>query len=136
MIDRCNFEDRGLFSYHFYNVLPYIFFSIYHFLPVQTIDLIHYTKYIGYRTIQALARNDEIDTVYVRFADENEDRMYDCAKPTDMNTLKGIIAFPHPLIIGWRVHHHHREENNLAAAKEFQEHDDDYFEEDDDDDMY
>ena len=119
-------------SYVFLLQLHFYFTTLY-LVSVQTIDMIRYTKYIGYRTIVALAKDNEIDTVYVRFADENEDRMYDCAKPTDMNILKEIIAFRHPLIIGWRVHHHHREEKNLAAAKAFDENDDtSSFGEDDD----
>ena len=56
-----------------------------------TIYFINYTTLVGYETIKALAAENEIDTVYVRFADEDDDRMYDCMKPTHMHTLKKIF---------------------------------------------
>ena len=53
----------------------------------------------------------------MRFADEDDDRMYDCMKPTHMHTLKKIISGRDPGVVGWRLHHHHREEKDLAYAK-------------------
>lgn len=82
------------------------------------IDLVHYTKLVGFRTIHALAEDNEIDTVYVRFANENEDRMFDCTEPTQMLHLRDIIASRSPLVVGWRLHHNHRDDQNEKAAKE------------------
>ena len=79
--------------------------------------MINYTTLVGYKTIKALAAKNEIDSVYVRFADEDEDRMYDCMKPTHMHTLKKNISGHDPGVIGWRLHHHHREEKDLAYSK-------------------
>ena len=82
-----------------------------------TIYFINYTTLVGYETIKALAAENEIDTVYVRFADEDDDRIYDCMKPTHMHTLKKIISGRDPGVIGWRLHYHHREEKDLAYSK-------------------
>ena len=48
------------------------------------IDLVDYTKLVGFRTIKGLVEDNKIDSVYVRFANENEDRMFDCNKPIHM----------------------------------------------------
>ena len=83
--------------------------------PVM-IDLVDYAKLVGFQTILNLAEENLIDTVYVRFAYENKDRMFDCMKPTDMLNLKDIIAERSPRVIGWRLHHHRWEDKNLALA--------------------
>ena len=101
----------------FYQPLTYIFCLT----PVPLIDMVDYTKLVGFKTIQGLADDNEIDTVYVRFADENEDRMLDCAKPTNMNTLRDIITSRDPIVVGWRLHHHHREEKNEKVARSLME---------------
>lgn len=80
------------------------------------IDLVNYNKLVGFRTINALAIENKIDTVYVRYAYETEDRYFDCNKPSHMLELKYIIGIRDPKVVGWRLHHHHREENCLAAA--------------------
>lgn len=85
------------------------------------LDLVDYTKVVSYSTIKSLAARNEIDTVYVRFADEDNDRLYDCMKPTDMKHLHDIIKSFDSCVIGWRLHHHHREERNLAIAKSIME---------------
>lgn len=85
------------------------------------IDLVDYTKLVGFRTIKGLAEDNEIDSVYVRFANENEDRMFDCNKPTHMLDLRDIIASCSPLVIGWRLQHHHRNDKNERAAKKLVE---------------
>ena len=105
-------------------IVPQIQITDYYFLspainkgPVM-IDLIDYTKLVGFRTITNLAEENEIDTVYVRFANEDKDRMFDCLKPSDMLSLKYIIGERNPRIVGWRLHHHHRNENDMAIANE------------------
>lgn len=85
------------------------------------IDLVDYTKLVGFRTIQGLAEDNEIDSVYVRFANENEDRMFDCNKPSQMLDLRDIIASRNPLVVGWRLHHHHRNDKNEKVAKQLME---------------
>lgn len=80
------------------------------------IDLVNYNKLVGFRTINALATENKIDTVYVRYAYETEDRYFDCNKPSHMSELKYIIGIRDPLVVGWRLHHHHREEKFLAAT--------------------
>ena len=85
------------------------------------IDLVDYDKLVGFQTILNLAEENLIDTVYVRFAYENKDRMFDCMKPTDMSNLQDIIAERSHGVIGWRLHHHHREDKNLALANEMME---------------
>ena len=57
----------------------------------------------------------------MQFADENEDRMLDCAKSTDMNTLRDIITSRDPTVVGWRLHHHHHEEKNEKVARSLME---------------
>ena len=69
------------------------------------------------QTIDHLAMDNKIDTVYVRYADEDEDRMFDCLKPSDMLELEYIITERSPSVVGWRVHHMHREEQNFALTK-------------------
>lgn len=69
------------------------------------------------QTIDHLAMDNKIDTVYVRYADEDEDRMFDCLKPSDMLELFNIITERNPSVVGWRVQHNHREEKNFALAK-------------------
>ena len=80
------------------------------------IDLIQYTKLIGFRTIVVLAEENQIDTVYVRFASEDKDRRFDCMKPSDMMNLKYIIGKRNHRVVGWRIHHNHRDEFDLALA--------------------
>ena len=80
------------------------------------IDLIQYTKLIGFRTIVGLVEDNQIDTVYVRFAWEDKDRKFDCMKPSDMLNLKYIIGERNPRVVGWRLHHNHRDEFDLALA--------------------
>ena len=80
------------------------------------IDLIDYTKLVGFRTIHGLAKENKIDTVYVRFASEDKDRKFDCMKPSDMLSLKYIIGERNPRVVRWRLHHHHRNEHDLAIA--------------------
>ena len=87
------------------------------------IDLVDYTKLVGFRTIRELAEDNKIDSVYVRFANENEDRMIDCNKPTHMLDLRDIIASRSPLVVGWRLHHHHRNDKNEEAARKLMEQD-------------
>ena len=87
------------------------------------IDIADYTKLVGFRTIKGLAENNKIDSVYVRFANENEDRMIDCNKPTHMLDLRDIIASRSPLVVGWRLHHHHRNDKNEKAARKLMEQD-------------
>ena len=105
-------------------IVPQIKMTEYYFFspainkgPVM-IDLIDYTKLVGFRTILGLAKENEIDTVYVRFASEDKDRKFDCMKPSDMLNLKYIIGERNHHIVGWRLHHHHRNEHNLAIANE------------------
>ena len=97
----------------FYQPLTYLFCLT----PVPLIDMVVPLNLAGFKTIQGLLDDNEIDTVYVRFADENEDRMLDCAKPRDMNTLRDIITSRDPIVVGWRLHHHHREEKNKKVAR-------------------
>ena len=73
--------------------------------------------FVGFRTITLLAEDNDIDTVYVRFASEDEDRMFDCAKPSDMLSLKYIVSSRNSDVVGWRLHHHHRHDNDLAVAE-------------------
>ncbi len=87
------------------------------------IDLVDYTTLVGFKTITALYEENEIDTVYVRYANEDEDRRYDCAKPSHMEQLEYIISNRDENIIGWRLHHHHWEKKNLAAVKALLQHD-------------
>ena len=82
------------------------------------IDLIQYTKLVGFQTIRGLVKDNEIDTVYVRFACEDKDCKFNCTKPSDMLNLKYIIGEHNPYIVGWRLHYHHRNEHNLAIANE------------------
>ena len=89
---------------------------MYHKLA-DVIDLVDYNKTVGFLTIKRLAAERQIDTVYVRFADEPRDRMYDCWKPSDMKELRDIIAGHYRNVVGWRLHNHKREEKNIAAAK-------------------
>ena len=65
------------------------------------IDLIVYTKLVGFQTILCLVEDDEIDTVYVRFACEDKDRKYDCLNPSDMLSLKYIIQKRSHRVVGW-----------------------------------
>ena len=80
------------------------------------IVLIDYTKLVGFQTILGLVKDDEIDTVYVRFACENKDHKYDCLNPSDMLSLKYIIQKHSCHVAGWRLHHHHRNEFDRALA--------------------
>ena len=80
------------------------------------IDLIVYTKLVGFQTILGLVEEDEIDTVYVRFACEDKDCKYDCLNPSDMLSLKYIIRKHSHRVVGWRLHHHHRNEFDRALA--------------------
>lgn len=84
---------------------------------IPVINLISYNKLVGMQTIDHLAMENKIDTVYVRYADEDEDRMFDCLKPSDMLDLSNIITERSQSVVGWRVHHNHREEKNFALAK-------------------
>ena len=84
---------------------------------IPLINLISYNKLVGMQTIDHLAMDNKIDTVYVRYADEDEDRMFDCLKPSDMLELFNIITERNPSVVGWRVQHNHREEKNFALAK-------------------
>ena len=52
------------------------------------INLLSYNKLVGIRTIQSLTEEKEIDTVYVRYAYEDEDRMFDCTKRIVMINLE------------------------------------------------
>ena len=81
------------------------------------IDLVDYDKSVSFETIMRFTEANEIDSVYVRFANEDDDRMFDCNKPTHMLNLKDIIASNHPLVVGWRLHHHRRNEKNEKAAR-------------------
>ena len=81
------------------------------------IDLVDYDKSTSFETIKRFTEDNEIDSVYVRFANEDEDRMFDCNKPTHMLDLKDIIASHHPLVVGWRLHHHRRNDKNERAAR-------------------
>ena len=85
--------------------------------PASTIDLVDYDKDTGFQNIEKFAADNEIDSVYVRFANEDEDRMFDCNKPTHMLDLKDIIASNHPLVVGWRLHHHRRNDKNEKVAR-------------------
>ena len=87
------------------------------------INLLSYNKLVGIRTIQSLTEEKEIDTVYVRYAYEDKDRMFDCTKPIDMINLERIIRERTPVVVGWRLHHHHRE-----VVEETQTEDDEYLE--------
>ena len=90
-------------------------------------DLVDYTKLVGFRTIKGLATENEIDSAYVRFANEDEDRMFNCAKPTHMLDLEDIIASRNPIVVGWRLHHHHRsEKKNDEAARKLMQQDNKY----------
>ena len=80
------------------------------------VDLIVYTKLVGFQTILCLVKDGEIDTVYVCFACEDKDCKYDCLKPSDMLSLKYIIRKYSRHVVGWRVHHHHRNEFVRALA--------------------
>ena len=81
------------------------------------IDLVDYDKSVSFETIKRFTEVNEVDSVYVRFANEDDDRMFDCNKPTHMLNLKDIIASNHPLVVGWRLHHHRRNEKNEKAAR-------------------
>ena len=81
------------------------------------IDLVDYDKSVSFETIMRFTEANEIDSVYVRFANEDDDRMFDCNKPTHMLNLKDIIASNNPLVVGWRLHHHRRNEKNEKAAR-------------------
>ena len=96
-------------------ITDYYFFSPVITVPVM-INLIQYTKLIGFRTIVGLVEDNQIDTVYVRFAWEDKDRKFDCMKPSDMLNLKYIIGERNPRVVGWRLHHNHRDEFDLALA--------------------
>ena len=82
-----------------------------------------YTKLVGFCTIKGLAEDNQIDSVYVRFANENEDRMINCNKPTHMLDLRHIIASCSPLVVGWRLRHHHRNDKNEKVARKLMEQD-------------
>ena len=79
--------------------------------------MLDYIKDEDFATIKRLAGKGIIDTVYVRFADESNDRGYDYWKPSNMKELKYIIAGDHPGVVGWRLHNHKREAKNIAVAK-------------------
>ncbi len=80
------------------------------------IELIQYTKLIGFQTIVGLEKNNKINTVYVRFAWEDKDCKFDCMKPSDMLNLKYIIGKLNPWVVVWRLYHRHRDEFDLALA--------------------
>ncbi len=84
-------------------------------VPVM-IELIQYTKIIGFQTIVSLVKNNKIDTVYVHSAWEDKDRKFDCMKPLDMLNLEYIIGECSPQVVRWRLHHHHRDKFNLSLA--------------------
>ena len=85
------------------------------------IDLVNYDKSVSFETIKRFTEDNEIDSVYVRFANEDEDRMFDCNKPTHMLDLKHIITSRHPLVVGWRLHHYRRNDKNEKAARKLME---------------
>ena len=87
------------------------------------INLVDYTKLIGFHTIKELSEDNKIDSVYVRFANENEDRIIDCNKPIHPLDLRDIIASRSPLVVGWRLHHHHHNGKNEKAARKLMEQD-------------
>ena len=87
------------------------------------IDLVDYSKLCGFQTIKKLAEDNKIDSVYVRYVNENQDMMIDCNKPTHMLHLKDIIASRSPLVVGWRLHHHRRNDKNEQAARKLMEQD-------------
>ena len=67
-----------------------------------------YSKLVGMKTIECLFEADSIDTVYVRYRGNKDDRMFDCHEPYDMIALERIMRERSPSVIGWRLHHHHR----------------------------
>lgn len=76
------------------------------------IDMVDYTKATSYHTICLLARDRDIDTVYVRFASKDQDDCFHCENPSHMNILKWIINSDGPNVIGWRCHNHKRITHN------------------------
>ena len=67
-----------------------------------------YSKLVGMKTIECLFDDNNIDTVCVRYAGIEEDRMFDCHEPMDMINLERIMRERSPSVVGWRIHHHHR----------------------------
>ena len=61
-------------------------------LPGEVIDLVDYTKLCGFQTIKKLAEDNKIDSVYIRYVNDNQDMMIDCNKPTHVLHFKDIIA--------------------------------------------
>ena len=76
------------------------------------VDLFDCNKLARFDTIKRFTEDNEIDSVYVCYTNEDDNRMFDCSKPTHMLDLKDIIASNHPLVVGWRLHHHRRNEKN------------------------
>ena len=112
-----------IFKLQFFIQIPTVSLKPHDSLEPVLIDLVDYNKLVGFRTIVALYGEDKIDTVYVRYADEDVDRAFYCMKPSDMKNLKYIITNRDPSVIGWRLHHHHFERKNLAAARSMMKND-------------
>ena len=81
------------------------------------VDLVDCNKLVRFDTIKRFTEDNEIDRVYVCFANEDEDRVLDCNKPTYIMHPKYIIPSNNPLVTGWRLHHHRRHEKNEKAAR-------------------
>ena len=85
------------------------------------IDLVDYTKLTRFLTVKQLAAERKLDTVYVQFANEDRDRMYDCQKPSNMEELRDIIAGRYRNVVGGHLHNHKKEFKNITAAKAIME---------------
>ena len=107
-------------------ILNIIFSSFYFFSENVVFNVVDYTKEVTFDAIQDLFEKNCIDSVYVRFLNEDKDRMFDCMKPTDMINLKNITEWKNEMVIGWRLHHHRREDKNVALAKRILKGDEDY----------
>ena len=60
------------------------------------------------KTIESLFEEDKIDTVYVRYAYEDVDRMIDCHQPWNMIDLERLMREQSPRVVGWKFLHNHR----------------------------
>ena len=111
---------------YFKNYSKHYLLFFYFFSENEVFNVVDYTKEVTFDAIQDLFEKNCIDPVYVRFLNEDKDRMFDCFKPTDMINLKNITEWKNEVIIGWRLHHHRREDKNVALAKRILKGDEDY----------